>query len=103
MKRNELYRLIQQTEREFERRKGKRAIYTILAYTAVMLLIFYWQGELEPFNLWNLAGAAIGCMFLSGIAFLANAIIFDQLFRINEEEKNHLEYLKKKLEDMEGL
>jgi uncharacterized membrane protein (DUF485 family) len=101
MKRNELYRLIQQKEREFEREKQKRAAYTIIVYTAVLLLISYAQEQLHLSSFLELAGDVIACGILSTIAFIANGIIFHQLFTVSEGEKKHLEYLKKKLEDME--
>ena len=101
MKRNELYRLIQQTERDFERRKSTRAVYTIIFYTAVLLLIFYAQDQLHLSNFIGLIGDVIACAFLSGIAYLVNGVIFYQLVTKSESEKIYLESLKKKLDDME--
>lgn len=101
MKRNELYRLIQQKEREFEREKQKRAAFTVTVYTVVLLFVLYAQKQLHLSSFLEFAGDVIFCAVLSTIAFIANGVIFHQLFTVSEGEKKHLEYLKKKLEDME--
>jgi hypothetical protein len=66
-----------------------------------MLLTFYWQGQLDVSSVFDFVASIVVAAIFAVIAFIANVIIFDQLFRVSEGEKNHLEYLKKKLEDME--
>ena len=100
MNKTEIYQQIRKTEKEFERRKIKRAIYTVLFYTAALLLIFYWQDQFGH-NFLDILGDVVACLFISFIAFLINTVIFHHLFTTSQAEEKALEYLRKQLEEKE--
>lgn len=100
MDRSEIYRMIKKSEEICRRRKLKRFFHTILFYTAVNLLVFYWQGQIDR-NIWSILSAVLLSVIISVIVFAANIIIFDQLFRLEQEDKAKHETIKRKLEGLE--
>ena len=100
MDRNQIQRLIKHSEEISRRRKQKRAFYTILFYTAVNMLVFYWQGQIDR-NISSILSAVLLSVIISVITFVANLIIFDQLFRLDQEDKAKHEMIKRKLEGLE--
>ena len=96
----ELIQQIKKSEKEFDRRKTKRAIYTVLFYTAVLLQIFYWQDQFGH-NILDILGDIIVCLVLSFVAFLINTVIFHHLITTSQAEENALEFLRKQLEEKE--
>lgn len=100
MNKAEIFQQIKKTEKEFDRRKTKRNIYTLLFYIAVSLQIFYWQDQFGH-NLWDILGAVLACLIISFIAFLINTVIFHHLFTTSQAEEKALEYLRKQLEEKE--
>ena len=100
MDRSQLWNLYQKAEKDLERRKLKRFAYTVLFYTVVLLVIFYWQDQLCG-SILEILGKAFLCIIFAVVIVLINAVIFDQLFRLNGEDKAALENLKKSLENKE--
>ena len=99
MDRNELWRLIQQKEKEYDRKKFKRFIYTILLYAAVFFVLEFIRGG--SFKVLDILGLAVGCIFIGGIFATFSAIIFGQLNRVSEAENKELERLKEKLSKLD--
>ena len=100
MNKTEIMQQIKKSEKEFDRRKTKRNIYTLLFYTAVSLLIFYWQDQFGH-NFLDILGDVLVCIIISFIAFLINTVIFHQLITTSQAEEKALESLRKQLEEKE--
>lgn len=98
MDKNELWRMIQESEKKFERRKLKRFILTVLFYAAVFFAIEYFRSGL---SLFELVGEFIACVVIAVPFVLFSAIIFDQLSSVSKAEENTLEYLRKRLREKE--
>lgn len=102
MNRNKLKWLIQMKEGKHEQRKFRRTIFAVLIYSAFWLCILYAQGQLDTTSLLHFAGEIAACIFLGGITFFVNALIFSQLYSISASETNEIERLKKQLKEMES-
>lgn len=100
MNKTEIFQQIKKSEKEFDRRKTKRAIYTILFYTAVLLQILYWQDQFGH-TILDILGSVLVSIVLSFIAFLINTVIFHHLITTSQAEEKALEYLRKQLEEKE--
>lgn len=94
-----LWLQIKETEKKIERAKLKRNVTTILCFAVVYFVIFYIQRDPEG---WDILGEALTAIIVSGIHFLANAIIFSQLVHIGDSETKHLEALEKQLSELSG-
>jgi len=101
MDKNELRLHLQKCEKLHERRKLKRFIYTVLFYSVVLFVIFYWQDQLAGASGWDVLAAVVVCIIISIPCVLFNTIIFEQLIRLNKEEEQALEYLRKRLREKE--
>ena len=98
MDKNELWRLIQKTEKKNEGRKLKRFILTVLFYAVVFLAIEYIRSDL---GLLELAGEFVVCLVLAIPFVLVNLVIFGQLIKASKQEDNALDFLRKMLEEKE--
>lgn len=98
MEKKELLELQRKLERKFEQRKLKRVAYTVLFYTAVLFGICCLQDRLVGATLWDALGELLFCFIISCICFVVNAVIFHQLFTINQGEKETLDFLKRRIE-----
>ena len=94
----ELWRMIQESERKFERRKLKRFILTVLFYAAVFCAYQYIRNSL---SLMELVEEFVLCLIIAVPFVLFSAIIFDQLSSVSKAEENTLEYLRKRLKEKE--
>lgn len=99
MNRSNIYRLIKESEKVCHTRKLKRYFYTVLFYTAVNLQLFYWNGMLDR-NVLHILGAVLFAAVIAVITFVANFTIFDQLFRMDKEDNEKHEMIKRKLDEM---
>ena len=100
MDKYEIYRLIKNSEELCRRRRQKRYIYTILFYTAVNLLVLLWQGQIGR-NIGDMLGEVLVAVIISVITFVANSIIWYQLFKLDQEDNEKHEMIKSKLEAIE--
>lgn len=102
-KRKELIQQINANEKLFQKRKTKRALYLLIFYTIVFMVVMYWiDGQQTIFDFEWLLGAFLVSIFLAGISFVANALIFKQLFDISNSEEKNLAYLRQKLSELEN-
>lgn len=101
MDKNELWKHIQKCEKLFERRKFKRMILAILLYSAVYLVVFYYQGQLSIESVLQVLGEILACVFLGGITFYFNLLLWNYICRKSQDEEEVLEYLRKRLREKE--
>ena len=101
MDKNEIWKLIEESEKLFDHRKRMRFVYTVLFYTSVFMLLFYWQDQFVHASIMDILSSLILCIILSAISVLFNTIVFDQLLRKSNEEDEALENLRKRLEEKE--
>jgi hypothetical protein len=101
MDKNELWRMIQESEKKFERRKFRRMIFAILVYSVAYFVVFYMRDDIafDSFLIFLLEIA--GCIFIGFISFLFNALIWIYLCKKSEDENKALEYLRKRLKEKE--
>lgn len=98
MDKNELWRLIQKTEKRNERRKLKRFALTVLFYAVVFFAIDYVRSD---FALSELPGEFVACLILAIPFVLFSSVIFGQLIKASQQEDNALEFLRKMLQEKE--
>jgi RsiW-degrading membrane proteinase PrsW (M82 family) len=101
MDKNELRLHLQKCEKLHERRKLKRFCFTVLFYSAVLMVICYLQDRFVDASLWDILGEAVVCILLSIPAVMFNSVIFHQLTKLNQDEEAALEYLRKRLREKE--
>lgn len=96
MDKNELYRLLIEKERQFEKAKTKRLIKTILAYAIAFFLFFCYLNK--PSGL-DFIGYALISVLVSAVHIWINAPVFSYLVRQGEAERKYLEDLRKQLSE----
>lgn len=101
MNKNRLKWLIRIREDEYDRKKFKRMIFAILLYTVFWLYILYAQNQLDTRSILHVAVEIVACVFLGGVTFFVNALIFNQLYSISDSENKEIERLKNQLKEME--
>lgn len=101
MDKNELRLFIQKKEKEFERRKFKRMTLVILLYAAVNFGIIYLQGQLDTETIWHIIGEFVSCIFLGGITWYFNLLVWGYVCKKSQDENQALETLRKILKDKE--
>ena len=99
MDKNAILQLIRERESQIESARNKRAIKTILAFAVVIFIFFY--STQKPIGI-EILGYAAAAIFLAGVYFLINGIIFSQLFNASESERKMLDSLKKQLSEAEN-
>ncbi len=77
MDRNDLWKLLCEREKQVEAARAKRAITTILAFAVVYFLIFYFINT--PTEFLDIVGELLAAIFIAGVHFWSNAIIFSTL------------------------
>lgn len=98
MDKNELWRLIQKTEKRNERRKLKRFSFTVLFYAVAFLTFECIRSDL---SLLDIVGAFVAYLVLAIPFVLFNFVIFSQLIKASQQEDHALEFLRKMLEEKE--
>lgn len=101
MDKNELWRLIQKTEKLFERRKAKRMVLTILLYVAVCFLAICVLDNSNIKNFSDIIDVLVASIFIGGIAFFFNLLVWSYLCQKSQDEKDALEYLNSMLKAKE--
>ena len=98
MKKDELWMLIQEKERQVAKARRGRAIKTIFGYAVMIFILLYWINEPSGFEI---LGGFLAAIILSGILFMINATVFYHLVTMSEAEKRMLNDLKKQLSELE--
>ena len=101
MDKNELWKLYCQKDKEFEAAKARRAILTILLFAVGYFVVIYVL-ENKPTDIKTISGILFAAIFLSGIHFLINSIIFLHLFQKGREEAEILERIRKRINEIEA-
>lgn len=96
MDRSELQQHYFELKRKFEANKIKRAVKTILAFSIAIFGIWYFTDR--PTGI-EIVGTAIASVFMAGIHFWINTIIFTQLVNVSKAENNILDGIRKKLNE----
>ena len=96
MDKKELYRLLVEKEKQFEKAKERRAIKTILAFAVVFLLILCWVEKPSGMEfIW----AAVAAVVMAVVHVFVNATVFGWLSMQSELERKYLEDLRKQLSE----
>lgn len=95
MNKNELWELYCTTEKQVEKARTKRAIKTIAAFAIVFFLLFYFIEK--PTGIDIIVDLLVS-IFLAGIYVLVNTLIFGQLSRVSENERQLLADLMMRLD-----
>ena len=98
MDKNELYKMLLNKEKEVEANRNKRAIITILAFSLIYFLLFYFTEK--PTGI-EIIGAVFGSIFIGGLHFWLNSIVFSTLFRKSEAENKMLESIKERIKELD--
>lgn len=88
-----LYQSLYEEDKKYEKAKGKRAIVTILIFTA----FYFWL-------IWQFVDsfvAIVPAIPLAVIHFFANATIFGQLSDMSRSENKRLEYIREQIKELE--
>ena len=99
MDKNELLKLYYQKDKEFEAAKGKRTILTILLFAVGYFVIICVQTN--PTNWKDICGNLLASIFIAGIHFWFNSIIFLKLFNKSNAENAALERIRKEISELE--
>ena len=95
---NELYKLLNAKEKEVETRRNKRAIKTLLFFSVIYFLVFYLR--YDPKGL-EIIATFLVAIFVGGIHFWLNAIIFSQLCGQSEAENKMLDDIRAKIRELD--
>lgn len=98
MDKNELYKLLAEREKQVENAKRKRVIVTILAFAIVIFL--FWCFDEDPVG-FEIIGLFLASIFMAGIHFYINLIVFTPLFQKSESEKHMLDSIRKEISELE--
>ena len=108
---NNLYQILYARERAFQRSKGKRAIKTILFFSAfyfvtIMIANGYTAitATVEAIfseKILEIIGIALASIFLAALHFFLNGLIFGQLFNMGRDESSVLESIMKRITELE--
>ena len=99
MTKNELWQLYCERDKAFQKARGKRMRYTILAFTVAYFLLFY--SFRKPDDLRGIAGMLLSAIVLSFIHFVVNGTIFGQLANVSRAEDETLKAIKKRMDEAE--
>lgn len=103
---NEIYKLRQELaneEKRVENAKTKRCIITILCFAAVFFIMEMAQSHENGINISVLEfiGGILASVFMAGIYFWINAIIFSALASKAQSEDRMLENIRKQIAELE--
>ena len=99
--RKELSIELSETDRKFEKNKIKRCLCTI-AFYAVIYAVIEFKFFLEEKDLKEIIAVVIGSVFLAGITFLINALIFSHLINGGNRETRIVEEMKKEISKIDN-
>ena len=99
MTKNELWKLYYERDKAFQKARGKRAVYTIMAFTVMYAVLIYIREK--PDNLIEIAGMLAFAIILAFIHMVVNVPIFWQLFDMSRAEDDTLKAIKKRIDEAE--
>ena len=102
MNRNELIKMINEKEKQFQKDKLKRAGLSFVALFVVnFILLGLVKGSFENINISTLGDTVLVAILYTAILFYVSMIIFGQLFDMSRREERHLRELNEKLSKLE--
>lgn len=107
---NRLYRQLHERDNEFEKAKGKRFIITMLVFTVVYFVILMIGAGFTDISsaieaifskaIIGILGILIASIMLAWFHFWANWSIFGQLSEMGRRERETLDAIRKRIEDL---
>lgn len=95
----ELYKALNEKEKQIEKSRLKRTLITIAFYSILFFLIWYFLEKPEGVEI---LGNLIASVFLGGVVFWINAMVFNTLNTKAQEENKALDQIKAKISELEG-
>ena len=95
-----LYKLLHDLDEEYEKRKGKRFIITLLLFVAVRMVVIYIRTEPRSIE------AFLECLIVAAVLGIIECFIclygFLYIFTKGREETSHLQYIKDEIAKLEN-
>ena len=88
---------------ESERNKTKRSIFVVLFYSVAWFLLICIYEKITPNNIVEVIAGIAGCVFLGGITFYVNTLIFSQMYTMSEAENAKIRYYENLLKEYDKL
>ena len=100
---NDLIRKINELDEKYEQNKLKRSLITIALYSVANMFIAYLvcKGQDISFDINIIVDIVIVSVIFAVVSFVVNAAVFGYLFNRSQAERSTLEYLNKKLEELD--
>ena len=99
MNKNELWKLYNEKDKEFEKAKGKRTLVTILGFTIFYFIVLCWIEK--PTSIAGIGAYLIVAVVSGGIHFWINALVFSYLCNKGRDESEVLKQIKKEMDEAE--
>lgn len=99
MNKNDLYKLLLETEKQADRANIKRIIITIIGYAIGICYVFCALADVTGFA--DIAGMFLISIFTSGILFLINTVVYHWLFESRRIERARIEHISKQISELE--
>lgn len=94
---NYYYKLLKTTEEKVEKARTKRVIKTILFFSVLYFIAFFFKDSPDGLEvLWTL----LTSVFVGGIHFWLNSIVFSSLSTKGEAEKRSIELIENKIKQL---
>lgn len=100
MNKNELYKLLAETEKQADKAEIKRIIITVIGYAIGICYVFCLLGDVTGFA--NIAGMFLISIFTSGILLLINSVVYHWLFESRRIERERIEDIKKQISELQA-
>lgn len=97
----ELFKKIQETDRRFERNKGRRMLYVIIFYAIINMVLFYVIAKGFD-GLKDILACLVISVIVAWVEFWVNGTIFSQIIAMSRNENETLERMEERYKELEG-
>lgn len=94
--RKKLWSNLSVLEKKFENNKTKRCLCTIAFYAFVYTVLGF-KFLIKDTDIWEYVGIFVASVFLAGVTFFVNSVIFSQLINKGNAEKDIIDKMQKEL------
>jgi len=101
MTKNDLWKSYNEMDNRFQKAKAKRALLTILFFSVLYFALFCVINKAPAENILGILGNILSAIFLGGIHFWLNSMVFSYLFRKGQEEQEALTRIEKQMLELE--